>query len=105
MNNLGIALVAALLTIAALPAVAGALEASGIALVGVAKCSGAALRTAARPTDPTTPSGDAMQIEERVAPAAEAWLRDYLDFHALVRDDGSTRVAVVPWPALRTHAN
>jgi hypothetical protein len=46
-----------------------------------------------------------MQIEERVAPAAEAWLRDYLDFHALVRDDGSTRVAVVPWPALRTHAN
>ena len=105
MTCLRLAAATAFLTIIALPAAAGALEASGIALAGFAECARGASKAAGDSVEATAPSAEAVQTAGEVAAAAETWLRDYLEFHALAQEDNAARMALMPWPALRTHAN
>jgi hypothetical protein len=105
MSHLRATAVTAFLAIAAFPAAAGALQAPGIARVGLAECAGVAPKMAAGLPEQTASSPEAMQKVDDVAPDSEAWLRDYLDLHALTQEDNGARMALMPWPALRTHAN
>lgn len=105
MNKPQIALVTALLATAAFPAAAGALQAGGIAPAGLAGCLSGGPKTAAALSGQVGPSREIIRSDRNPAPGLEAWLRDYLDFHALAQEDNGARAALMPWPALRTHAN
>jgi len=106
MKLLRSAVTAAALSLLAYPAAAGALQAAGIALVGrFAECSAGVSNAPGGATNSTGLSAEAMQVDSATAPAAQAMLRDYLEFHAQAQEDTGARAALMPWPALRTHAN
>jgi hypothetical protein len=99
------AAIVALLAIMALPAVAEAVPASGMALVGLAECTRGVAEPAADPPDESASSPEAMRADTDAAAASGTWLREYLHFHALAQEDSGARTALMPWPALRAHAN